>query len=105
MGNISFSEERTIHFNESDNVCEHLKEVISKTILKYLGAQGFRENERTSLRINHNHNTISFDFVTGDYYSPIEVVSVITEPLDPAVSNRCHPFHRLFSTLKRSLNI
>jgi hypothetical protein len=93
-------EERNIHFNESDNLPEKLKAAILKKILKDLDAKGFQEYEMTSLTVKFNHNAIRFDYTTGNYYGPIEVIAVNEEPSAPALSKWGNPFNQLFSMVK-----
>jgi hypothetical protein len=69
-------EERSIIFFESDNVPEELKQAISKKIVKNLDSKGFQENEQTSLEVKYRKDIIRFDFTTGGYYSPIQVIAV-----------------------------
>jgi hypothetical protein len=93
----NFMEERSIHFNESDNLPEKLKAAIAKKILKNLEAKGMQKFEKTSLTIKFNHNNIKFDYTTGNYYGPIEVIAVNEEQSAPAISKGGNPFHQLFS--------
>jgi hypothetical protein len=83
---------------------DKLKEAISMKILKNLDVKGFQEFERTSLTVEYVHKTIKFDYTTGNYYSPIEVIAVNEEPSAPAVFNGGKPLNQLFSMLKRSLH-